>query len=149
MTRLRYSNAVTDETIHLIKEHMFHYEDIWNDSAVRRFIMRVGEANLDALYQLRLADASAIVGHEVPPNFLADLTARVDAELKKAQALSLKDLAVSGRDLMAIGMDPSPRVGLVLNELLEAVVDDPDLNTRERLLVIAEKLNGRWQTAVH
>jgi putative nucleotidyltransferase with HDIG domain len=145
MTRLRYPNALTDETIHLIEEHMFHYEDIWNDSAVRRFIMRVGEANLDALYQLRMADASAIVGHEVPPDFLAALSARVDAELKKARALSLKDLALSGRDLMAIGMESGPRIGLVLNELLEAVVDDPALNTRESLLVIAEKLNGRWQ----
>jgi putative nucleotidyltransferase with HDIG domain len=144
MTRLRYPNAVTDETVHLIKEHMFHYEDIWTDSAVRRFIMRVGEANLDALYQLRMADASAIVGHEVPPDFLAALAARVDAELQNARALSLKDLAVSGRDLMAIGMESGPRIGLVLNELLEAVVEDPALNTRERLLVIAEKLNGRW-----
>jgi putative nucleotidyltransferase with HDIG domain len=147
MTRLRYPNAVTDETVHLIKEHMFHYEEIWNDSAVRRFIMRVGAANLDALYALRKADASAIVGHDVPPDFLADLAARVDAELKKAGAFSLKDLALSGRDLIAMGMKPGPRIGLVLNELLEAVVDDPALNTRDSLLVIAGKLNERWQAA--
>jgi putative nucleotidyltransferase with HDIG domain len=144
MTRLRYPNALTAETVHLVKEHMFHYEAIWTDSAVRRFIMRVGEAHLDALYRLRRADASAIVGYDVPPDGLADLVARVDAELRNVKALSIKDLAVSGHDLIALGVAYGPRIGIVLNELLEAVVDDPSLNTRERLLVIAERLNARW-----
>ncbi|MDR1400216.1 MAG: HDIG domain-containing protein [Treponema sp.] len=144
MTRLRYSNAMINDVIHLIAEHMFNYEDIWTDAAVRRFIRRVGVEHLDALYRLRLADASAITGREVPTDYLADLVSRVDATLTQATVLSLKDLALSGRDLIAIGIKPGPCIGIILNELLESVLDDPELNTRDQLLEIAGKLNQRY-----
>jgi putative nucleotidyltransferase with HDIG domain len=144
MTRLRYSGAMIDEVTHLIAEHMFHYEDIWTGAAVRRFIQRVGVEHLDALYRLRLADASAIIGREVPADYLAALVSRVDAALAESAALSLKDLALTGRDLIAIGVKPGPHIGIILNELLESVLDDPELNTHEKLLEIAGKLNQRY-----
>jgi hypothetical protein len=144
MTRLRYSGAMIDDDTHLIAEHMFHYEDIWTCAAVRRFIRRVGVEHLDTLYRLRLADASAITGREVPVDYLAALVARVDAALAGSAAFSLKDLALTGRDLIAIGVKPGPHLGIILNELLESVLDDPELNTREKLLEIAEKLNQRY-----
>ena len=144
MTRLRYSGAMIDDVTHLIAEHMFHYEDIWTSSAVRRFIRRVGVEHLDALYRLRLADASAIAGREVPADYLAALVSRVDAALAESAALSLKDLALTGHDLIAIGVKPGPHIGIILNELLESVLDDPELNTREKLLEIAEKLKQRY-----
>lgn len=144
MTRLRYSSAMIDNVTHLIAEHMFHYEDIWTDAAVRRFIRRVGAEHMDALYRLRLADASAIAGHEVPTDCLAALVSRVDAALVESSALSLKDMALTGRDLIAIGIKPGPHMGIILNELLESVLDDPELNTREKLLEIAGKLKQRY-----
>ncbi|MDR2417578.1 MAG: CCA tRNA nucleotidyltransferase [Treponema sp.] len=144
MTRLRYSSAMIGDVTHLIAEHMFHYEDIWTDAAVRRFIRRVGVEHLYALYRLRLADASAITGYEVPTDYLAALVSRVDAALAENAALSLKDMALTGRDLIAIGVKPGPHIGIILNELLESVVDDPKLNTRKNLLEIAGKLNQRY-----
>ncbi|MDR1326139.1 MAG: CCA tRNA nucleotidyltransferase [Treponema sp.] len=144
MTRLHYSGAMINDVTHLIGEHMFHYEDIWTNAAVRRFIQRVGVEHLDALYRLRLADASGITGREVPADYLAGLVSRVDAALAQSAALSLKDLALTGHDLMAIGIKPGRLIGIILNELLETVLDDPELNTREKLLEIAGKLNQRY-----
>jgi putative nucleotidyltransferase with HDIG domain len=140
----RYPNELIDGVIHLIEEHMFHYEDIWTDAAVRRFIIRVGEANLSNLYRLRRADAYATTGIEPPNNFLLPLISRVEAVLAGARAFSLKDLQVSGKDLIDIGIKPGPHMGIILQELLESVVDDPELNTKEQLLAIAAKLNSRY-----
>jgi putative nucleotidyltransferase with HDIG domain len=139
----RYPNAVLDEVTHLIEEHMFHYEDIWSDAAVRRFIIRVGEKNLEALFQLRLADAFGTTGIDPQPDFLLPLVNRVEDILSQSRALSLKDLAVNGKDLIARGIQPGRRLGIILNELLEAVLDDPALNTREKLLEIAGKINDK------
>jgi putative nucleotidyltransferase with HDIG domain len=141
--RLRYPNAVIDRTAHLVEEHMFHYDDTWSDAAVRRLIIRAGEDCLDDLYALRRCDTFAAAGAERDPGFLAPLISRVDAVLAQGRALSLKDLAVSGKDLMAIGVPPGPRMGIILNELLEAVVEDPEQNTRETLLEIAGRLRDK------
>ncbi|MDR1950103.1 MAG: HD domain-containing protein [Spirochaetaceae bacterium] len=145
LDRYRYPNSVIDSVCHLVGEHMFHYDETWTDAAVRRFIIRVGEDRLGDLYTLRMADAWATGGIKPPAAFLAPLIDRVEAILAQNRALSLRDLAVTGRDLMAIGVRPGPTMGIILNELLETVIDDPDQNTREKLLEIAANLNRRYQ----
>ncbi|MFP3043863.1 HD domain-containing protein [Treponema primitia] len=142
--RFRYPNAVIDRLVHLIEEHMFHYEETWSDAAVRRLIIRVGQEYLEDIYALRRADAYATAGIDPEPGFLAPLVSRIDRILAQGRALSLKDLAISGGDLMDIGVARGPHIGIILKELLEAALDDPELNTREKLLEIAGKLNGRY-----
>ncbi|MDR2072846.1 MAG: HD domain-containing protein [Spirochaetaceae bacterium] len=145
LRRLRYPNAVIERVLRLIREHMFHYEETWNDAAVRRFIIRAGEDLIPCLLQLRLADSAGTLGIEPDPAILLPFRRRIEASLAKTGALSLKDLAVNGRDLMAAGVAPGRHVGIILGELLEAVVEDPDLNTREKLLEIAGNINKRYQ----
>jgi tRNA nucleotidyltransferase/poly(A) polymerase len=140
LTRLRYPNAVIDRVCHLIEEHMFHYEETWTDAAVRRFIIRAGETNIEDLYRLRRADAYATTGIEPGAEFLLPLAKRVDAVLAGKKALSLRDLAVSGKDLLEAGLKPGKNMGIILRELFETVVDDPDSNTREKLLEIADQI---------
>ncbi|MCL2129874.1 MAG: HD domain-containing protein [Treponema sp.] len=139
LLRFRYSNAIINKVCHLIEEHMFNYDDNWTDAAVRRFIIRVGEENLNDLFALRRADAYGLAGKAPPLNFLLPFIKRIEKVLNKSRALSLKDLAVSGNDLSAIGIVPGKTMGIILNRLLEAVLDDPELNTKEKLLEIAGK----------
>ncbi|MDR1095832.1 MAG: HD domain-containing protein [Spirochaetaceae bacterium] len=143
MRRLRYPNHLTGQVVRLVKEHMFNYDDSWGDSAVRRFIIRAGEAALNDLFMLRLCDTYAI--RRMPPNpaNLAALRQRIETVLEKSAALGLKDLAVNGDDLIAAGIAPGKRLGIILNGLLQAVIEDPALNTREKLLVIALNLHAR------
>jgi tRNA nucleotidyltransferase/poly(A) polymerase len=143
LMRLRYPNVCIESVCHLVKEHMFHYTDEWGDAAVRRFIVRVGENNLTKIYQLRMADAYATAGIEPPPDFLLPLARRVEKAIGESHAFSLKDLAVSGKDLVTLGIKPGKTMGIILNELLETVLDDPAQNTRETLLKIAEKLRDK------
>jgi putative nucleotidyltransferase with HDIG domain len=140
LVRLRYSNAVIDSVCHLIREHMFHYTEDWSDAAVRRFIARVGEANLEDVYRLRRADAFGFAGREPDPRSLEDLADRVKKVSNDSRAFTVKDLAVSGKDLMEAGIPAGKRMGVILKELLETVLDDPAQNTKEQLLEIAKKL---------
>ncbi|GAB1482772.1 HD domain-containing protein [Treponema sp.] len=143
MERLRYSNAAIEEVAHLVAIHMFHYEDSWTDAAVRRFIVRVGEENLQSAYDLRRADMEGTTGSPPSPSSLLPLMDRVESVLAKGRALSLRDLAVKGNDLASLGIARGPRMGVILNELLEAVLDDPELNTREKLLEIAKNMSAK------
>jgi tRNA nucleotidyltransferase/poly(A) polymerase len=143
MRRLRYPNALTEQVVHLVKEHMFHYETAWGDAAVRRFIIRVGEAAANDLFMLRLCDTYAIARINPHSASLAAFRCRIEETLEKSAALGLKDLAVNGGDLIGIGIEPGKRLGIILDELLQTVIDDPALNTREKLLVIAHNIHIR------
>jgi len=140
LSRLRFPNALVDRVCHLVREHMFHYTDDWSDAAARRFVARVGEGNLPELYRLRRADTFAQSGAEPPPDYLLPLIDRVGKVLAEGRAFSLKDLAVSGRDLIALGIPPGKGLGRILGELLETALDDPAQNTREAMLEIARRL---------
>jgi len=142
LTRLRYSNAVINNVCHLINEHMFYYTPDWSESAVRRFIARVGAENINNLFLLRRADTFAFSGEETNPIILIELQKRIDKVLEKKHALSLKDLAVTGNDLIQAGISPGKKMGIILNQLLETVLDDPEQNTKEKLLEIAVKTNN-------
>jgi hypothetical protein len=62
--------------------------------------------------------------------------------LQSGRALTVRQLAVNGNDLMeALGIPAGPKVGVILNELLQAVLDDPTLNQRAALLDIAARLH--------
>ena len=146
LVRLKFSNAQIDAVCHLIKEHMFNYESSWSDAAVRRFVQRVGAQNIDALFDLRLADIYGMKRAEVRLHDTAvcgkllELRSRVDAALRQKSAMGLKDLAVNGGDLMALGIPAGKKMGLILKELFEAVTDDPGMNSRDALLGLAKNL---------
>jgi len=144
LKRLKYPNAIIDHCCHLIRHHMFDYSPEWSDAAVRRFVSRVGLEHVRDLARLRLADISAMRGEEADPRLVIPLIDRVEAFKAQDQAFSLKDLAIGGNDLAAISWPKGPSMGRALNELLEAVLDDPELNTRERLMAIAERLKEKY-----
>ena len=54
----------------------------------------------------------------------------------RQECLSLKDLAVTGSDLIALGMPAGKEIGVLLKELLEIVLEEPERNTREELLSV-------------
>ena len=146
LVRLKFPNTVVENVCHLIREHMFNYTPDWTVPAVRRFIIRVGQENLEDLFDLRLADMYGM--HNVPIvykynaaiNLLVELKDRITVELEKKNALSLKDLAIDGNDLIQAGFEKGKKLGLILNHLLDCVIEDPQMNTREKLLEVAASI---------
>jgi len=142
LARLRYANSFVETCAHLVAHHMFHYESQWTDATVRRFIHRVGGANLDALFALRAADCgSRHLSEELVK--LNELRRRVHGEIEKAQAFKVEDLAIGGREVMrALDIGPGQMVGEILQALLEIVIENPSMNRRDELLRIVRDRFG-------
>jgi poly(A) polymerase/tRNA nucleotidyltransferase (CCA-adding enzyme) len=159
MKRMKFSQSEINRVKILIENHMFYYphvqEDMtdeekeniekheWTDTAVRRFIQRVGEENVDDLFKLRLADAQSNPATAFKPEEITILQRRISEVRKQDMALKVTDLRVSGEDLMNIGIEKGPKIGMILNELLDMVVEDPTLNRKDVLLEKATELNKK------
>jgi hypothetical protein len=99
------------------------------------------------LATVRLAD---LLGHGAEAeNFALTLTTHsktisfidtINEVLKENSALSLKDLAINGADIIALGAHPGPVIGKILDELLNYVLHDNSNNTKEFLLTKAKTL---------
>jgi len=140
LDRLHIPRAATERVVHLVRNHMFTYEPTWGDSGVRRLIQRVGTDAIDDLFALREADN---IGSGVPVDAhdLGDLRRRVEAELAASVVLDRSRLAVHGDDLISeLGLTAGPRLGRILDSLLDRVIAEPKLNDRATLLLLAESM---------
>ena len=110
--------------------------------------VRVKPEYLEDLFDLRLADMYGMYNEPVDVRYsgavalLLELKDRIKQETKNHNALSLKDLAVNGKDLMEIGIPAGKNLGIILNELLDCVLEDPQMNNKEALIKIAESLKS-------
>jgi tRNA nucleotidyltransferase (CCA-adding enzyme) len=138
LDRLRTPREVRESVVHLVRQHMFDYQPAWSDAAVRRFIAKIKPRHVGELLELREADNEGS-GRPRDDGRLAELRARVERELAADVVLHRRDLAIDGRDLMIeFGLEQGPTLGRILDALLERVVDDPALNERPTLLLLAQ-----------
>ena len=157
MKRMKFPKSEIMRTRKLVENHMFYYPHItedmteeekkkiemheWSDSAVRRFIQRVGEENIDDLFRLRMADAQSNPSTVFKPDEITLLQKRISHVREQDMALKISDLKINGEDLEKLGIEKGPKMGLILQELLDAVVEDPLMNEKEKLSELAVKLN--------
>jgi putative nucleotidyltransferase with HDIG domain len=140
LAALRFPNDFRERVVHLIREHMFAFQESWSDAAVRRFVRRVGVDNVADLFDLRMADALGNGTRGPDTRRLEAMAKRIGHVLRASSALSVNELEVDGDDVMrTLGLPPGPEVGRVLTALLEQVIERPALNTRAALL---ERLDG-------
>jgi tRNA nucleotidyltransferase (CCA-adding enzyme) len=141
LRRWKFDKETVAEVAHLIRNHMFWYETHWTDAAVRRFIRKIGLEYIPALFALRRADNIGS-GARAPRMYaLEALWQRVEHEIAAANAFSLRDLTIDGNDIMReLGIPSGREVGRILDELFERVLDEPSLNTPEKLLELAKTM---------
>jgi tRNA nucleotidyltransferase (CCA-adding enzyme) len=137
LLRLRSPRSEMTRVGRLVRHHMFAYTSDWTDTAVRRFVRRIGADLLADLFALRAADDAASGVREPAHGGWPELRQRAAAAIA-GDPLEAKHLALTGDDLVAeLGIPPGPAIGRLLAGLLEAVLEDPTLNTRNRLLAQA------------
>jgi putative nucleotidyltransferase with HDIG domain len=142
LRRFRFPNVEREAIVHLVREHMFEYRPEWSDAAVRRWLRKVGVEAVADLFDLRIADALASGVHSGFPVGLEAFRVRIERVLAASSARSIRDLLVDGEDVMRVlGVGPGPRVGEVLRELFDEVLEEPERNRREHLL---ERI-GAWR----
>lgn len=145
MTRLHYSKNRINRVTQLVQHHMFPYFQA--HSGARKFLNRVGGDPQMAqdLLALRESDAHGKADGTMRPYDEEQIALNrqlLQEVLDKDEAVTVKNLAVSGTDLMALGIPAGPELGRILKDvLLPLVIEDPNLNERETLLEIV-RANG-------
>lgn len=141
LSRLKFDNKTIKLIYILIKEHLVNRNKL-TIPGVKRLVTRVGINNVNYLLDLQIAD---IKGHSLPHDFspVNNLKISVNDILSKKEPISLNDLNIDGNDLINIGYKKGTIIGKTLNELLELVLNHPELNKKDILISKAvEKLHN-------
>ena len=142
LRRLKCSNQFTHDVVELVKYHDMPIAP--TPKAIRRALNLLGAEQLTRLLQVKRADtlAQSEMSQCKKLGEIGTCEGILAQVLADQQAFSLKDLAISGNDLIAAGMEQGRGIGEALNRALEAVLDGTAPNDRETLLKIA--LEGRF-----
>lgn len=140
LRRLKFDNDTIQQVTRLVYWH--DYRPMPEERAVRRAVNKVGVELFPLYLKVQRADIMAQSEYlrEEKLERLEQVSAIYQQILEKNQCVTLKSLAVTGGDLIANGMKPGPEMGNVLQKLLEAVLDRPELNEKEKLLELWKKL---------
>ncbi len=141
LSNLKYPKNVVEKVVKLVRWHMFFSdtEEI-SLSAVRRMVVNVGKENIWDLMDLRICDRVGTGRPKEDPYRLRKYKSMLDQVLMDPITVGM--LKIDGNTLMEkVGVSRGPRIGMVLNALLEIVLEDPTKNTEEALTEVAKELN--------
>ena len=140
-TRLKTSTAFKNRVCDLVEYHDFLPDKI-SKKTYKKYIAKLGYGTVKDLFEIRKADISA-----QNPKFFDEEIIRNGYGLKileeiesEDKCFKVTDLAISGRDITALGVKPSPETGKILEKLLDEVMDEEIENTREALIERAMRL---------
>ena len=134
LRRLKFDNDTLNKVSRLVYYHDYRMPATAKN--VRRAMNKIGEDIFPYYMQVRRADvlAQSTYKRDEKIQNLDDIE-RIYGEIVAAgQCVSLKELAVNGQDLIQAGMKPGKEIGEKLKELLEIVIDNPEMNTKAELL---------------
>ena len=140
LRRLKFDNDTLGKVTRLVQYH--DYRIPAEPKRVRRAMNKIGEDLFPYYLEVRRADTMAQSEYlrEEKLQNIREMEMCYQDILEKKECVSLKDLAVSGSDLIDDGMQPGKEIGMVLNKLLEMVIENPNLNTKETLLALRKTM---------
>ena len=140
LERLKFSREMTDKISKLVRYHMFYYlPDEVTESSVRRLVANIGKENVEDLLKVREADRIGSGTPKAIPYKLRHLKFMIDKVAR--DPISPKMLKVNGNDIMMLlKIEPGPKVGMIMNALMEEVLEDPAKNSKEYLEARSKEL---------
>jgi len=132
--RLKFDNDTLGKVLKLVENHDIDIHT--EEKAVRRVMNRLGSDIFPMLLKVKKADtlAQSMYRREEKLNIIEQLWKIYDDIIARGDCVTIKDLAINGKDLMERGVKQGPEIGNILNELLDKVIDNPELNSRDTLL---------------
>lgn len=139
LRRLKFDNDTTERVTKIVRYHDMEVELV--PGSVRRAVNHVGEDIFRMLFAVKYADIMAQSGYhrEEKLDKLEKIKKLYEEICRNQDCLGLKDLAVTGNDLIALGIAPGREIGEVLRNLLQLVLEEPAFNTKEELLKICRE----------
>ena len=139
LRRLKAPNALREQVVFLIDKHMLPLEP--DRKLLRRRLSQYGEENCRLLLKLQKADfMSKGVPTDEHPQF-ASVSEIIDLIIREDDCLGIRDLAVNGNDLIALGIPAGSQIGRILDSLLELVQQEQIRNEKTVLLEAAKEIN--------
>lgn len=133
LRRLKFDN----DTIGHVALFVRYHDDrpVLTATNVRRIMSRIGEENMKGLLAVKRADTlgQSMYHREEKLAYIDMMEQLYQQVLQEQQCVKKSDLALNGRDLIRMGMQPGKQLGAVLDGLFELVLEHPEWNTRERL----------------
>jgi putative nucleotidyltransferase with HDIG domain len=138
--RLKFSKKDTQKIVNLIRWHMFSVNENITDSAVRRFIRKIGVDNIKDMMDLRVGDRLGGGTQTAESWRLKLFKDKIEEQLKPAP-FSINDMAVDGNDVMKeLRLKPGPVIGKILEQLFNEVDEDLSKNNKDFLIKRAGEL---------
>ncbi|WP_092329844.1 CCA tRNA nucleotidyltransferase [Butyrivibrio sp. YAB3001] len=134
LKRLKFDRYTMDLVAKLVQYHDYRFPPTIKN--IRKAMNRVGVEELSMLMEIRIADtlAQSDYKREEKLKLVEEARACYEEILKNKDCVSLKDLAVGGKDLIERGIAPGKMIGTILNAMLMDVLENPEHNTKEYLL---------------
>ena len=141
LDRLKFSKKIIEKVALLVRNHMFVYGvDEVTETGVRRLLRRVGPENMPDLINLRVSDRLGSGCPKGMPYKLRHLQYIIEKVSK--DPISARMLKLDGNNLIEIlKIEPSPKLGLLIEALLAEALEDPSINTKAKLTQKAKELN--------
>lgn len=140
LRRLKLDNDTVNKVVHLVRFHGLRPKA--EAAAVRRAVHDVGVELFPMLLELQYADTmgKSLYKREQKLALIESMRMLYEQIIEEGQCVSLKDLALTGDDLVGSGIKPGPRIGEILHLALDQVLECPEKNTKEYLLSFAKEL---------
>ena len=139
LKRLKFDNDTLNKVTRLVCFHDYRMPATAKN--VRRAMNQIGEDLFPYYMEVRRADvlAQSMYRRDEKIKNLEEIEELYQEIVQANQCVALKDLAVSGKDLIGLGMKPGKEIGACLNKLLERVIEEPKYNEKEKLLKLASE----------
>ncbi len=146
MKRLRFSNKDMEAAKSVVENHMYNLKPGLSEGAIRRFVRKLGEENVEGFLRMRMADRRGNKLNDESYEKGIFHFVRTLRKIKKADdALTVKSLHINGHDLIQLGLPPGPVFSRILDYLLDQVLDDPGLNNHEWLMRQAQAFADEYK----
>lgn len=139
LRRLKFDNDTMNKVKKYVKYHDYKIEA--TPRAVRRALNKIGKEYFEQVLEIKQADmlSQSMYQREEKEENLKQVRALYEEILQKEECVSLKDLALTGKDLMELGVPQGKQIGAILQQLLEDVLENPAHNTREYLTQLVKQ----------
>jgi len=134
LRRLKFDNDTTNKVLRLIRWHDTRPQA--DERSVRRAVNKIGDDIFPDFLDLQYADTmgKSLTNRDEKLKSNEDLRKTYQKIKVEGQCFSLKDLAISGNDLIKMGIKEGQQLGVILKQALDEVLDDPQKNNKEYLL---------------
>ena len=142
LRRLKMDNDTIRDVKKIVYWHDYGINGVTKKNTLRRMLNQMGAQYFDSFVAIRRADMRGQSDYnvDIKQEILENLIKMHDEIIAEGDALTIKDLKLTGKDLIQMGIKPGPDMGRILNELLDRVLEEPALNTKDKLEELVRKM---------